>query len=160
MTSKHGENDRYWRVIGVQRLVWKYYKSHRKPVITHKSINLRSPRDALSREKLSLTLACKLFHSLYPLGLTYRNREHKLVYGYTLHSLHHRIRAILQPEGRHTTCQSHCRNIVSLVTCPWINPYADQIRIRNRLFSECTGNILIIWSHTTMQNNDEGPITK
>ena len=35
-----------------------------------------------------------------------------------------------------------------------------RIRIRNRLFSECTGNTLIIWSHTSMQNNDEDPITK
>ena len=35
-----------------------------------------------------------------------------------------------------------------------------RIRIRNRLFSECTANTLIIWSHTSIQNNDEGPITK
>ena len=35
-----------------------------------------------------------------------------------------------------------------------------RIRIRNRLFSKCTGNTLIIWSHTSMQNNNEGPITK
>ena len=35
-----------------------------------------------------------------------------------------------------------------------------RIRIRNRLFGECTGNTLVIWSHTSTQNNDESPITK
>ena len=35
-----------------------------------------------------------------------------------------------------------------------------RIRIRNRLIGECTGNTLIIWSHTSMQNNDDDPITK
>ena len=42
----------------------------------------------------------------------------------------------------------------------WKLFFTVRIRIRNRLFSECTGNTLIIWSHTSMQNNDEDPITR
>ena len=48
---------------------------------------------------------------------------------------------------------------VRVYTSVTILIFRIRIRIRNRLFSECTGNTLIIWSHTSMQNNEEDPIT-
>ena len=45
-----------------------------------------------------------------------------------LYSIHHRIRAMVQPQGSHTPFQRNYCYIVSPVTYPRINPYVD-IRI-------------------------------
>ena len=140
-TSRHGENEFYWRAVGLQEVgmnclqIIENLSSYKSRFICD-LLGMRAVERSYPRP-----LAGRLFHRLCLRGSYYRNKDASGAIGareqsirrargqawvwILLYSLHHRIRAIVQTEDSHTRHIKNCCYIVSHVTYPRINPYVD-----------------------------------
>ena len=110
MSSSHTENDRYWRVVGMQGLGIHYYK------LLETCHNTQIDSFVTSWGCAQLKVAIQN-HWLVDYSTV---REWRRLY-----SLCHRIRAIVQSEYSHMPYQRNYCYIVSLVIYPRINPFVD-----------------------------------
>ena len=141
MTSRHRENNLFWRVVGMQAVGINYYKLSK--TCHHAQINafVTSWGCAQSKEAIqdhwlvdnstaSVFGAYAIMNKMQAVQVgtmeqSIRRARGQALLWILLYSLHHRIRAIVQPEDSHMPYQRNYCYIVSLVTYPRINPYVD-----------------------------------
>ena len=130
MTSRHGENDRYWRVVGMQAVGINYYEWSK--TCHHAQIDafLTSWACAQSKEAIqdhwlvdNSTASAFGAYAIttkmqgVQVGTTeqsIRRARRQVRVWILLYSLHHRIRAIVQPEDSHTLYK---KILLYCVTC-------------------------------------------
>ena len=140
MTSRHRENDRYWRVVGMQAvgINYKLLKTchhaqidafltcwgcaQSEEVIQGHWLVDNSTASAFGAYAITTKMRAVQVGTMEQ--SIKRARRQALVW-ILLYSLHHRIRAIVQPEDSHMLYQRNYCHIVSLTTYPGINPYVD-----------------------------------
>ena len=141
MTARHGENDRYWRGVGMETVGINHYKlsrtCHHTPIDSFvTSWGWAQSKEAIQDHWLvdystvSAFGAYSIVTKLQAVQVGTMEQSIRRARGQArmwilLYSLHHRIRAIVQTEDSHMPYQRNYCYIVSLVTYPRIHPYVD-----------------------------------
>ena len=143
MTSRHVENDHYWRVVRVWEVGWYKVLQIIEKLASHASRLICDLLGVCRVERgYPWPLAGRLFYRLclwrltyhhkdtsgksWHCGAVYRVRDLAWVWIF-LYSLHQRIEAIVEPEGSRMPCHKHHCYSALPFTCPWINLYVDSL---------------------------------
>ena len=139
--SRHRENDRYWRVVGMQVVDINNYKLSK--ICNHVKIDafLTSWGCAQSKEAIqdhwlvdnsnassfgAYAIVIKMQAvQVGTMEQSIRRARGQALVWILLYSLHHRIRTIVQPQDGHMPYQRNYCYIVPVVTYPRIDTYVD-----------------------------------
>ena len=133
------ENDRYWRVVGMQAVGINYYKlsktchhaqidafltswgcaQSKEPIQDHWLVD-NSTASAFGAYAFTTKMQAVQVGTMEQ---SIRRARRQALLWILLYSLHHRIRAIVQPEDSHVLYQRNYCYIASLATYPRINHY-------------------------------------
>ena len=141
VVSRHRENDRYWREVGMQAVDINYYKlseicHHAKIEAFVTSWSSAQSKEAIQDHWLVDNSTASAFGAyaimtkmqavqVGTMEQSIRRARGQALVWILLYSLHHRIRTIVQPEDSHMPYQRNYCYIVPIVTYPRINPYVD-----------------------------------
>ena len=162
VTSRHRENDRYWRKVGMQVVDINYYKLseicyHAKIEAFVTSWSCAQSKEAIQDHWLVDNSTASAF-GVYTIGTkmqavqvgtleqSIRRAHGQALVWILLYSLHRRIRTIVQQTGySHMPYQrNHCY-IVPVVTYPRLNPYIMSISLFGHILNQVINMLLFAY---------------